>query len=135
MWKLCKDKFFLQLGNPCSSIQPFWTWQIKRYNATQASTEYERAGAYLQDVRSQFKHHFTVNLNEFLERWRKQEKKPDLSQISCKKDVHLLLAAARWSVWCRFFPLARLQSIPCAPGDQSEGEPAHSDVEKAKYSA
>lgn len=37
----------------------------------------EEAGAYLQDVCSQFKHHFTVNLNEFLERWRKQKEFSD----------------------------------------------------------
>lgn len=33
-----------------------------------------------------------------------------------------------------FLSLARLQSIPSAPGDKREGEPAHSDMEKAKYS-
>lgn len=74
-WKLCKDIFLLQLENACTSIQPFWIWQVKIFNATWGSTKREKAGAYLQDVCSQFKHHFTVNLNEFLERWRKQERK------------------------------------------------------------
>lgn len=49
-------------------------------------------GAYLQDVCSQFKHHFTVNLNELLERRRKQERKRELS--CCKKNIHLLLTTA-----------------------------------------
>lgn len=131
-WKLCKDIFFLQSRGTPTSTQPLWIWQVKRLNAAWGSTKWEKVGAYLQDVGSQFKYHFTVNLNEFLERWRKQERKRELS--CCKKDIHLFLTTAWWSMPCQFSPLARLQSIPCAPGDKREEEPAHSDMEKAKYS-
>lgn len=70
-----KTPFSCKWVNPCTSVQPFWIWQVKRFNATRGSTKREKVGAYLQDVCSQFKHHFTVNLNEFLERWKKRKKK------------------------------------------------------------
>lgn len=47
-----QTSFSCSWGNPDISLQPFWIWQIKRFNPTQGSTNGEKVGAYLQDVRS-----------------------------------------------------------------------------------
>lgn len=64
--------------------------------------------------------------------WRvKKTKKREFSESELLHDR--ASPTAGWSTWCQF-SLARLQSSPCAPGDQSEAEHACSYAEKDKNS-
>lgn len=64
---VCRDSW----GTPALLYSPFWFSQSK--DSIQRCMKQEESGAYLQDICSQFKHHFTVNFNELLGGWRKQK--------------------------------------------------------------